>query len=168
MSKKKDKPKEVVKTIVEYGVQIPESALFGLIRLDAAKVLKDVDAALRIRFPLGWESNEMKNLRKVLKTVTEVVTGIQETWQYDLMDYIKKGISPADETWTKKPSKKPTPSKGKKQKPAIVFTDVEQKKIAALRKKGATIKEIAKALHRSDKKVAPAVHLYDKSVAKKK
>ena len=164
MSKKKDKPKEVVKTIVEYGVQIPESALFGLIRLDAAKVLKDVDAALRIRFPLGWESNEMKNLRKVLKTVTEVVTGIQETWQYDLMDYIKKGISPADETWTKKP----TPSKGKKQNPAIVFTDVEQKKIAALRKKGATIKEIAKALNRSDKKVAPAVHLYDKSVAKKK
>ena len=51
---------------------------------------------------------------------------------------------------------------------AFAFTDAEQKKIAALRKKGATIKEIAKAIHRSDKKVAPAVHLFDKTVAKKK
>ena len=64
-------------------------------------------------------------------------------------------------------TKKPAPCKKMPVK-SLTFTDAEQKKIAALRKKGATIKEIAKAIHRSDKKVAPAVHLFDKTVAKKK
>ncbi|MBO6031863.1 MAG: helix-turn-helix domain-containing protein [Prevotella sp.] len=155
MKKKANKKKaDKVKVIVEYGISVPEKALFDIIKFDAAGILEKFFSKKGTAF-----SPEIK---EIADTVVEIVKGAQELWGCELLPYIEKGTSPADEDWVVKHTA--TPAKlGKKvvkplkkipKKTGAYLSEAETKRIRSLRAKGMSIKAIGKAIHRSDKTVS--------------
>lgn len=145
-------PKNTAKPVAEvtYTLDIPEQDIPKLVKLDAAGMF--CKAAKQI-CEMGKAAPYMMN------------DGFLEV--ADTCLAIAKCLHVVQEEYKKRSGKCCRGQKQSCNAPKAEFTEAEQKKIAAMRKKGASIKAIAKAIHRSDKKVALAVKLFDKASAKK-
>lgn len=135
---------------VSFTVDIPKKDIPELVKMDAAGLF--CEAAKHIcEFGKVFPAQERYRFLEVAEScvaIAKCLYAVQEDYK-KMADKGGKGKKPAGGS-TK-----------------AEFTDAEQKKIASMRKKGASIKAIAKAIHRSDKKVAIAVKLFDKVCAKK-
>ena len=146
---KKTKPqgcKPDVAVKLSYGVTIPEDELMKLIQFDCAKAVKK----------MGEEF--FKEIPAELAVASAVLGIIQDAWSDAVVDFTKKG-----KKGQKKPAKKPIKT-ADKPKEALSPADVNT--IVKLRKQGKSLKEVGKAIHRSDKTVSAYLKAHPEIVAK--
>lgn len=163
MSAKKKAKKNKIKLAIHCGVAVPEKAVMDLLRLDCAGKLYEFGRQFE-SLPPAEVFEQMKSLEEVLAVTAGVLAIVQNQWK----DAFKKPEKKAECTACK-PPKKAKPAKGKKTaKPAkpkkakAILSEIEQRKVRALRKRGLPIKAIAKEIHRAEKVVADFVRALPK------
>lgn len=160
MSAKKKAKKNKIKLAIHCGVAVPEKAVMDLLRLDCAGKLYEFGRQFE-SLPPAEVFEQMKSLEEVLAVTAGVLAIVQNQWK----DAFKKPEKKADCKGCK-PPKKAKPAKGKKPTKKIKaknpLTEVEQRKIRALRKRGLPIKAIGKEIHRAEKLVADFVRTLPK------
>lgn len=142
------------KVAIRYGVTVPERALMDLLRLDCAGKIFEFRQGLDKLKPTAVFS-KMKSLKEVFAIASGVLGIIQDAWKDALKEYADKTKLPVG---TCPPGCKP----GKPTKTKASLTEIEKRKIRALRKQGLTIKAIGKEIHRAEKVVADFVRTLTK------
>ena len=164
MAKGKNKKKDDIKFAVRYAVSVPEKDLMTLIKGNGAMALKlfcstikDINKSGKI--PQGF-FDDLNKFNEVLQSIANIVYDVQVTWEDALKKYAEEGKSPSDEL------NKWNPPQVTTKRPSL---SVEEKaKVERLRRKGFTIKDIGKELHRAEKVVSDYVHLLEKKNKKRR
>ena len=163
MSKDKLNKKDNVKVSVRYAVSVPEKDLMNLVKGNASTVLRELCSTVKSikkngQVPQGLFDN-INKLTDVIMSIANVVSEVQETWADALKKYVEEDRLPSDELL-------------KLEQPRTVkrscLTNDEKCAVERLRRKGFTIKDIGKTIHRAEKVVASYVHLLEKKASKKK
>lgn len=149
MSTKKKNNK--FKVAIRYGVAVPEQALMDLIRLDCAKRISEFGKGIEMVSPKDFVAKQIKDVFAVTASVLGI---IQDTWKEALKEHADKTKLPTNCPSGHKPVKPLTAKKS--------LSEIEKRKIRALRKQGLTIKAIGKEIHRAEKVVADFVRTLPK------
>ena len=164
MAKGKNKKKDDIKLAVRYAVSVPEKDLMTLIKGNGAAALKLFCSTVKAinksgKIPQGF-FDDLNKFNEVLKSIANIVYDVQVTWEDALKKYAEEGKSPSDDL------NKWNPPKVTTKKPSL---SVEEKaKVERLRRKGFTIKDIGRELHRAEKVVSDYVHLLEKKTKNRK
>lgn len=163
MATRKNKKKDNINVAVRYAVSVPEKDLMTIIKGNGAMALrllcatvKDINKSGKI--PQGF-FDDLNKFAEVLESIANIVSDVHGTWGEALKPYADENRLPSDELKKLDPIKKP-------KKTALSFA--EKVVVGRLRRKGFTIKDIGKEIHRAEKVVADYVHLIDKRAKKRK
>lgn len=158
MAKGKDKKKDDIKLAVRYAVSVPEKDLMTLIKGNGATALKLFCSTIKAinksgKIPQGF-FDDIGKFTDILESMANIAWDVQMEWEDALKKYAEEGKSPSDDLdkWNlpKVTTKKPS------------LSLEEKAKVERLRRKGFTIKDIGKELHRAEKVVSDYVHLLEK------
>ena len=159
----KSKKKGNIKVAVRYAVSVPENDLMTIIKGNGAMALrlfcstvKDINKSGKI--PQGF-FDDINKFMSVLESIANIVSEVHSTWGAALKPYADENRLPSDELKKVDLTKKPT-------KTALSFA--EKVVVRRLRRKGFTIKDIGKEIHRAEKVVADYVRLIEKRTKKRK
>ena len=164
MAKVKDKKKDDIKLAVRYAVSVPEKDLMTLIKDNGAMALRMFCSTVKSikksgRIPQGF-FDDIGKFTDILESMANIAWDVQMEWGEALKKYADEGKSPSEDL------NKWNPPKVTTKKPSL---SVEEKaKVERLRRKGFTIKDIGKELHRAEKVVSDYVHLLEKKAKKRR